>query len=184
MSSRWKHVWRIHGKKSIKKINGKTKSLYRQNRYLSYHLKRMLCNSLIQPHFDFACCAWYPNLSMSLKNKLQTAENACIKFYLRMKRRSHIGLNHFEKITWLAVKNRVNQCIAVTAYNFKHNLSLVYMSDIYTLNSSPVVKTRRSVDSFVEPIYMKEISRKSISYLFIYFILYMYIYIFLSALLW
>ena len=143
----------------------------------------MLCNSLIQPHFDFACCAWYPNLSMSLKNKLQTAENACIKFYLRMERRSHIGLNHFEKITWLAVKNRVNQCIAVTAYNFKHNLSLVYMSDIYTLNSSPVVKTRRSVDSFVEPIYMKEISRKSISYLFIYFILYMYLYIFLSALL-
>ena len=71
----------------------------------------------------------------------------------------------------------------MTAYNFKNNLSPVYMSDIYTLNSSPVVKTRRSVDSFVEPIYMKEISRKSISYLFIYFILYMYIYIFLSALL-
>ena len=39
------------------------------------------------------------------------------------------------------------------------------MSDIYTLNFSPVVKTRRPVDSFVEPIYMKEISRKSISYL-------------------
>ena len=38
------------------------------------------------------------------------------------------------------------------------------MSDIYIyiLNSSPVVKTRRSVDSFVEPTYMKEISRKSV----------------------
>ena len=39
------------------------------------------------------------------------------------------------------------------------------MSDIYTLNSSPVVKTTRSMDRFVEPIYVKEISRKSISYL-------------------
>ena len=56
------------GQKGIKKINGKRKFLYRQNRYLSYPLKRMLRNSLIQPHFDFACCAWYPNLSMSLKN--------------------------------------------------------------------------------------------------------------------
>ena len=36
---------------------------------------------------------------------------------------------------------------------------------MYTLNSSPVVKTRTSVDTFVEPIYMKKISRKSISYL-------------------
>ena len=39
------------------------------------------------------------------------------------------------------------------------------MSDIYTLNSSPIVKTRRSVESFVEPIYVKEISMKSFSYL-------------------
>ena len=36
---------------------------------------------------------------------------------------------------------------------------------MYTLNSSPVVETRTSVDTFVEPIYMKKISRKSISYL-------------------
>ena len=39
------------------------------------------------------------------------------------------------------------------------------MSDIYTLNSSPVVKARRSVDSYVELIYMVEIRRKSILYL-------------------
>ena len=61
-----------------------------------------------------------------------------------MERRSHIGLNHFGKINWLPFKNSVDQCIAVRAYNFKNNLSPVYMSDIYTLNSSPVVKTRRS----------------------------------------
>ena len=152
-------------KRALKKINGKTKFLYRENRYLSYLLKRILCNSLIQPHFDFACFAWYPNLTMSLKIKIQTAQNACIRFCLRMERKSHIGLNHFEKINWMPVKNRVDQCIAVTAYNFKNNLSPVYMPDIYTPNSSPVVKTRRSVDSFVDLIYMKEISRNSISYL-------------------
>ena len=69
-----------------KKINGKTKFLYRRKRYLSYPLKRMLCNSLIQPNFDFACCAWYPKLSMALKNKLPTAQNACIRFCLGIER--------------------------------------------------------------------------------------------------
>ena len=59
---------------ALKKINGKTKFIYMHSRYLLYPLKRMLCNSLIQTHFDFACCAWYLDLSMSLKNKLQTAE--------------------------------------------------------------------------------------------------------------
>ena len=44
-------------KMALKTINGKTKFLYRQNRYLSYPLKRMLCNSLIQPNFEFACYA-------------------------------------------------------------------------------------------------------------------------------
>ena len=125
----------------------------------------MLCNSLIQQHFDFACCAWYPNLSMSLKNKLRTAQNAYIRFCLEMERRSHIGLYHFEKSNWLPVKNMVDQGNAAMAYNFENNLSPVCMWDIYTLNSSPVIKTRWSVDNFVEANYMKKISRKSISYL-------------------
>ena len=119
-------------KKQHKKINRKTKFLYRQNRYLSYHLKRMLYNYLIQPHYDFACCAWYPNLPMPLKNKLQTAQNASISFCHRMERRSHIELNHFEKINSLPVMNRVDQCIAVTAYNLKIT-SLLYICQIYIL---------------------------------------------------
>ena len=41
----------------LKKVNGKKKLLYRQSRYLSYPLKRMLCDTLIQPHYDFACCS-------------------------------------------------------------------------------------------------------------------------------
>ena len=87
----------------------------------------MLCNSVMQPQFDFARCACYLDLPMSLKNKLQTAQNAWIRFCLEMERRSRIGLNHFAKINWQPVKNRVDPCIVVMAYNFKNN-SLVYMS--------------------------------------------------------
>ena len=49
--------------KVINKINGKLKFLYKKNRFLSPELQRMVCNLLIQPHFDYECPAWYPNLN-------------------------------------------------------------------------------------------------------------------------
>ena len=64
----------------IEKINSRLKFLYRKNRFLDVTLRRLLCNALIQPHFDYACTAWYPNLSKKLKDKLQATENKCIRF--------------------------------------------------------------------------------------------------------
>ena len=49
--------------KIINKINGKLKFLYRKSRFLSPELQRMLCNGLIQPHFNYAFPAWYPDLT-------------------------------------------------------------------------------------------------------------------------
>ena len=40
--------------KVINKINGKLKFLYRKDSTLTPGLRRMLCNALIQPHFDYA----------------------------------------------------------------------------------------------------------------------------------
>ena len=39
------------------KVTSKLKFLYRKNRFLSKDLRRLLCNALIQPHFEFACVA-------------------------------------------------------------------------------------------------------------------------------
>ena len=41
--------------KVITKINGKLKFLYRKDTVLRPDLLRMLCNALIQPHFDYVC---------------------------------------------------------------------------------------------------------------------------------
>ena len=41
--------------KSFKKINTKLQFLYKQNEFLNPKLHRLLCNSLIQPHFDYTC---------------------------------------------------------------------------------------------------------------------------------
>ena len=69
---------------ALTKINGRLKFLYRNQSFLTASLKRLLCNALIQPHFDFACAAWYPCLNKNFKNKIQVAQNKCIRFCLNL----------------------------------------------------------------------------------------------------
>ena len=70
--------------KVISKVNARLNFLHRKNKYLTPNLRRLLCNALIQPHFDYACSAWYPNLSKKLKNRIQTLQNKCIRFFLQL----------------------------------------------------------------------------------------------------
>ena len=35
----------------------------------------MHCNALIQQHLDYACQAWYPNLSDKTENKIKAIQN-------------------------------------------------------------------------------------------------------------
>ena len=68
----------------INKINNKLKFIYRRNRFITPTLRRLLCNALIQPHFDYACSAWYSDLTKTLKNRIQTSQNKCIRFSLQL----------------------------------------------------------------------------------------------------
>ena len=93
----------------ISKVYARLQFLHRKNKYLTPNMRRLLCNALIQPHFDYACSARYPNLSRKLKNKIQTSQNKCIRFCLQLDEMSHISQKEFETINWLSIKERYNQ---------------------------------------------------------------------------
>ena len=44
--------------KLISKVNARLEFLHRKNKYLTPNQHRLLCNALIQPHFDYACLEW------------------------------------------------------------------------------------------------------------------------------
>ena len=94
----------------------------------------MLCNSLIQPDFDYARSAWYPNLKKKYTKKVQIAQNKCIRFCLSLENRAHIGVNEFRKINWLPTRERFEQCVSVEVYKFCKNISPSYMLDIFVKN--------------------------------------------------
>ena len=60
----------------VSKINTRLKFFYRKNNFLSPQLRRLLCNALIQPHFDYACSVCYAKLNKKIQNK-------CVRFCLQ-----------------------------------------------------------------------------------------------------
>ena len=76
--------------KIVKKVNSRLRFLYRKGKFLSPPLRRMLCNALIQPHFDYACLVWYSKLTQALKNKISSHAKQMFKILLTTKSlRSH-----------------------------------------------------------------------------------------------
>ena len=99
-------------------VNERLKFLYRKQRFLTYPLLRLLCNALIQPHYDYACSAWYPSLGKRLLKEIQISQNKCIKYCLQLDSRSHVGVVEFKKLNWLPTKERVYQCLCVNIFKF------------------------------------------------------------------
>ena len=97
--------------KVINRINGILKFLYWKNSFLTSGLRRMLCNALIQPHFDYAFSAWYPNINVKLKKTQQITQNKCIRFCLKLDKIHHISEEDFKTIDWLSVDQRVRQSL-------------------------------------------------------------------------
>ena len=111
------------------KVNARLKFLHRKNKYLTPNLCRLLCNALIQPHFDYAYSAWYPNVSKKLKNRIQTLQNKSIRFCLD--KMSHISQKEFETINWLLIKERYNQCVNSIAFKYFDNQCPHYLNEVF-----------------------------------------------------
>ena len=104
--------------KVLKKINVKLKFMYPQSRYRILAYKKLLCNALIHPHFDYKCSSWFPLLKKKLKVKLQKPQSKCIRFCLNFPPRSHIDPSDFRKINWLPASDRVEYRIANTVFKY------------------------------------------------------------------
>ena len=119
----------------INKINSRLRFLYRQNRFLNFPLRRLLCNAMIQPFFDYACNAWYPNINKKLKMRLQAAQNKCIRFCLKLNDRSIIQSEDFEKINWLPIHERVSKCSLCSIYKFFTENCPNYFDEIHSFRN-------------------------------------------------
>ena len=136
----------------VSKINTRLKFLYQKSKFLSRQLRRLLCNALIQPHFDYECSVWYPNLNKKFKTKLQTLQNKCVRFCLQLDNRAHVGLTEFKKINWLPVDSRFRQCLAANVFKFFDDKYPLYMKDVFDKSCMSQASTRNCTVKLSQPL--------------------------------
>ena len=126
-----KEIRNLMATRTLDKINGMLRFLYRKQNFLDFPLRRLLANALIQPHFDYACSAWFCLINKRLTKKIQMAQNKCIRFCLNLNNRAHLGVREFKNIDWLPSKERMEQCTATNVIKFFNNSVLSYMSEMF-----------------------------------------------------
>ena len=179
--------------KRLSLINGRLKFLYRKQKFLTYSLRRLHCNALIQPHYDYACSAWYPSLNKRLVKKIQISQNKCIRYCLKLDNRAHIGANEFKEINWLPFFNNMAPDYTSEIFHPSHSrhntrmytykLDLPFRKSVYsqktlsylgpkTWNSLPAqIKLCKNVNSFkhdIRNLYFKRL-QKSDDSIFMYY---------------
>ena len=120
------------------------KLLHWKNKYL----RRLLCNALIQPHFDYACSAQYRNLSKKTKSRVQTLQNKCIRFCLQLDKMSHISQKEFETINQLPIKERYHRCVNSIAFKHFHNQCPYYLNEVFMKAPESSSSLRSSYKNF------------------------------------
>ena len=128
--------------KVINKLNSRLTFLHKKYKFLTPALRRLLCNTLIQPHFDYASWAWSPNLTQKMKNKIQITQNKCIRYCLQLDKMTHISKNEFETLNWLPVKDRFNQSINLIVFKYFTKQCPSYLNQVFELASPTNLRTK------------------------------------------
>ena len=132
---------------------------------MSPQLRRLLCNVLIQPHFNYACSVWYPNFNKKLNTKLQTLQNKYVHFCLQLDIEARVGITKFKEINWLPVNYRFRQCLAANVFKFFDDKCPLYMRNVFDKLSISQASTRNSTMKLSHPLRRTKNGQHHISFL-------------------
>lgn len=138
------------GTNAVKKINSVLKFLYRNADVLDTKCRKLICSSLIQCRFDYACNMWYCSVVKSIKVKLQSAQNTVVRFIINEEPRYHLCTDNFKNVIFLDVQSRVDYLCLNQMYNIANGSAPKYMLDFIPRNVSKQ-HTRHSNLSFNLP---------------------------------
>ena len=108
--------WKKHVGSILQKIYGSLRTLKFHSRALSRDLRKSLIETMVLPHFDYAC-AVYDSVDKTRNLKLYRALNACVRFvYGNIGTCEHVTPHHLE-LKWLSVESRRKYFIGNLAYS-------------------------------------------------------------------
>ena len=136
----------------IKKVNARLRFMYRQGYFLTSSMRKTLCNSLIQCHFDYACSSWYSSLSKYFQKRLQVTQNKVVRFINKYNPRRSVNSSDLSKLGMLNVEHRVKQMRLNHVYRIYNNCCPEYMRDNFIqVSEVHSYSTRHSLHNFKVP---------------------------------
>jgi len=116
--------------------------LRRNFSYIPLHVRRILIQTLIFPHFDYILplCT---NITQTNMLKLQRAQNACIRFICNVSRFQHIT-PYFNMLNFLKLVDRQKMIVATMMYKIMQNNSPSYLRQQFEFIPSLLARTRSS----------------------------------------
>ena len=149
----------------VNKINKELKFLYHKNSFLMPALRHLLCNALIQPHFDYACSACYPNLTKKLKHRIQTTQNKCMHFYLQLNQSKHIFYEELKCLNWLPVTYRFKQCVNRIVFKYFNEQCPNYLNEVFDVALQNNFQLRGSFQKLKCSFYKTNTIQLALSYI-------------------
>ena len=120
---------------------------------------------MIQPHFDNACSAWYPDLTQKLKKKLQIMQNKYIRFCLQLDKMSTISHKEFKDLNWLPVINKFEQCVISIVFRFISGNCPYYLNEVFKLAPEGNISLRNKFLKLKRPIRNTNTGQKALSFI-------------------
>ena len=149
------------GLKVIGKVNQKTKFLARKAFLLDKETLKLLAAALVQPHFDYACTAWFSSTPKAVKLKLQTAQNKLVRVVLKLPRFSHVGQPQFAELNWLSVADRVSHLKLCVTHKILFSTVPRYLENYFKLVRETHTHATRGRETDIVPCRCKTEAGKS-----------------------
>lgn len=89
----------------IKRAFSNLKLIYANRHFLNTKCRKMLCESLVLSHLNFADTLYGPSLLKSDLRRLQLIQNSCVRLICGLKKRDHVT-SSIKEIGWLNIRKR------------------------------------------------------------------------------
>lgn len=123
-------------------------------------IRKLLVQSLVFPLFDYAS-AVFCDLSSTLVEKLQKAQNSCIRFIFRLRYDEHVTM-YYKNLNWLKIKERLEYNMLSLAFKITNKKEPLYLFENYkTMTNIHSKETRHGKKMLQFPLHKTVIYNKS-----------------------
>ena len=145
-----------------KKLASKINVLYRIRDQITFDIRKIVYNSIIQPHYDY-CSTLYINCTKEQIESMQKLQNRAMRYILKCEYRTPSDFM-LKSLNWMNVSQRINYNVMLLVYKMKNNLVPQYLCNKIRFASEFHHRNTRNRNEIRLPDIRTENARKCLLY--------------------